>query len=129
MSHEQEFLNSADDGNEIYYISYDYKFTLPNGSIINSEGMENDRRLPINLRNREFQPYAVEIQYLPDNPEINRVKEFLYHNTTIYEWFRYNMLSGLIILIGTCIFSYGIIRYGIKRYSDEMKECTSVRAV
>lgn len=108
-----------------YSFSYDYTFRLPNGKIISAYGVEDGSRLPDDMHDLAIKPYKVEVQYLPDNPEVNRVKDFLWHNSTVYEWFRFNILLGVIILIVCSYFGYLIIKAGIKKYSMEMKKITS----
>jgi len=120
--HEEEV--EANDGRTSgikYSFSYDYTFTLPDGKIINSYGVEDGSRLPDNMQDIATKPYKVEIQYLPNNPEVSRVKDFLWHNSTVYEWIRFNILLGLIILIVCICIGYAIIKAGIKKYSTGIK--------
>lgn len=107
-----------------YSFSYNYTFTLPNGKMINSYGVE-DGGLPEDMQEVNTEPYKVEVQYLAKNPEISRVKIFLWHNSTVYEWIRYNILLGLIILIACMYFGYLTIKAGIKKYSIETKNLSS----
>lgn len=100
-----------------YSFSYDYTFTLPNGKVINAYGTEDGSRLPEDMQDISSKPYKVEIQYLPDNPNVSRVKDFLWHNSTVYEWFRFNILLGLIISIACLYLSYVIIKVAVEKYS------------
>ena len=104
-----------------YSFSYNYTFTLPNGKIINSYDLEEGSRIPEDMQDIASKPYKVEVQYLPDNPEASRVKDFLWHNSTVYEWIRFNILLGLIILIACSYIGYLIIKAGIKKHSKEIK--------
>ena len=104
-----------------YSFSYDYTFTLANGRVINAYGVEDGSRLPGDMQDIATKPYKVEVQYLPDDPEVNRVRDFLWNNSTVYEWFRFNILLGVIILIGCSYVGYLIIKAGVKKYSMEIK--------
>ena len=52
--------------------TFEYNFTLPTGKTITSFGSEVGP-LPDHLVNVETTPYPVEVEYLPNDPTINRV--------------------------------------------------------
>ena len=86
-----------------------------------AQRLQDGSRLPDNMQDIATKPFKVEIQYLPNNPEVSRVKDFLWHNSTVYEWIRFNILLGVIILIVCVCIGYAIIKAGIKKYSTEIK--------
>ena len=108
-----------------YSFSYEYTFRLQNGTTINSNGVYEGSHLPEDMQDLANKPYKVDVQYLPDNPQVNRVKDFLWHNTTVYEWFRFNILVGLIILIVCSYFGFAIIKEGVNKYLMQRKEIAS----
>lgn len=108
-----------------YSFSYDYNFRLANGKVIYAHGSEDGSHLPDDMQDVSSKPYEVQVQYLPNNPDVSRVKNFLWHNETVYEWFRFNILLGLIILIVCLYIGYLIIKPGIKKYLMEIKQVTS----
>lgn len=72
----------------VHKYNYDYWFTLPEGKTISGSGTENGT-LPEYLNDLENTPYRIDVEYLSDKPEINRVKGMPSGNNTVYQWIRY----------------------------------------
>lgn len=98
---------------EEYY--YKFSFVLPSGDTIYGSGKEGGS-LPSELEEVDDNPQQVIIEYLPENPNVNRVSEMTNSNHTLYEWFRYNVLGGLILFIVSAFFGGSIIKNGLKEY-------------
>ncbi|MDP1727974.1 MAG: hypothetical protein Q8M15_14410 [Bacteroidota bacterium] len=105
----------------VYFYYYEFNFTLPNGKFITSGGKEGGD-IPNYLTNVDNVPYPVEVEYLTDNPEINRVKGMSSGNKTIYEWFRYPILMGVVVLLICSYFGYLIFKGGLKDYKAELSQ-------
>jgi hypothetical protein len=103
---------------EEYY--YKFSFVLPSGDIIYGIGKEGGS-LPSELEEIDENPQEVIIDYLPKNPSVNRVSEMTNSNHTLYEWFRYNVLGGLILFIVSAFFGGSIIKNGLKEYKEKVK--------
>lgn len=52
---------------------YDYEFKLPNGKLIKGSDSEGGR-IPDYLLNVDEEPYKVEVVYMKNDPEINKLK-------------------------------------------------------
>lgn len=103
---------------EEYY--YKFSFVLPSGDTIYGSGKEGGS-LPGELEEIDDNPKQVVIDYLPENPDLNRVSEMTDSNHTLYEWFRYNLLGGLVLFIVTALFGGTIIKNGLKEYREGKK--------
>lgn len=108
----------------VYFFIYEFNFTSPNGKVITNRGKE-DGDIPEYLANIDNEPYPVEVEYLSDKVEVNRVKGMLSTRTTIYEWFRYSILMGIIVLSICAYFGYTIFKTGLKDYKAELKNLTA----
>jgi hypothetical protein len=95
--------------------SYDYKFKLPNGIEYISDGMEMGS-IPEHLSEVEQNPYPVEVEYLENNPRICRVKDMPSNRKTIFEFLRFTVLGGVLVLLVCSSFSYVLIK-------NAKKEC------
>jgi hypothetical protein len=67
---------------EEYY--YKFSFVLPSGDTIYGSGKEGGS-LPSELEEIENNPQQVIIDYLPENPNVNRVSEMTDSKHTLYE--------------------------------------------
>lgn len=105
----------------VNYYYYEYTFELPGGKIISGSGNEVGN-MPEYLKNIKNSPYPVVIEYVKDNPNINRVKGMKSHNRTIYEFLRYKILIGMIILIICSYMAYLVIKGGLKEYRTEIQK-------
>jgi energy-coupling factor transporter transmembrane protein EcfT len=102
---------------------YDYKFSfnLSNGDTIFGSGKEGGY-IPNEFENVDINPVGVPVEYLAENPNVNRVSNMFKSNKTIYEWFRYRILMALIIFLVTSYFGIVIINNGLKEYRQGVKE-------
>jgi len=103
---------------EEYY--YKFSFVLPSGDTIYGSGKESGS-LPSELEEIDDNPQQVIIEYLPENPNVNRVSEMTNSNRTFYEWFRYNLLGGLILFLFSALFGCAIIKNALKEYKAKLK--------
>lgn len=118
----EEYEEEVEDGNKAGIRTstyYEYQFTIPNGSIIKNGDILRDE-IPDYLFNAKYDPYPVNIQYLQNNPKINRVKE-LSENQTILQWFRKTFFFGFLILLITSFIGYNIIKDAYKDYLTQEK--------
>ena len=104
----------------VYFYYYEFNFKLPNGRIIESCGKENGD-IPDHLTNVDSEPYPVIVEYLHDNPQVNRVQGMESGHKTLYEWYRYPILIGVIVLLLCSYFGFTIIKGGFKDYRKEMQ--------
>ncbi|MFH1160667.1 MAG: hypothetical protein V1733_06950 [bacterium] len=98
---EYDFLNREevkdDTAHRFFYQSFTVCFRLPNGKEIEIKEHKGTGRV-FPKYSSLTKPYTIEIEYLPSNPHINRLKGS--GNKTIAEWFwPYIALGGLIILL------------------------------
>jgi len=105
----------------VYDFSFKYVFKLKDGSVRSSYGKENGR-LPGFLSNVDNKPYPVKIEYLANNPNISRVKEYWSGNVSLFDWFRHRMVMWTILFLCCTIIGYINIKYGIKKYLTEKAE-------
>jgi len=101
--------------------NFEYIFTLSNGKTITSYGSEVGA-LPDVLSNVSSKPYAIQIEYLPDNPETNRVKASWTGEKSLFQWFRQKVFIELIIFILCCSLALAIFKTGKKNYQNEISE-------
>jgi len=92
---------------------YRFRFNLPSGKIIESFTNEFIKGCKINAESINC---PVTIEYLPNKPEINRIKGT--GPQTIFQWFRQKILGALFIFI---LFSlYGFKYY--KKFAQPIKK-------
>ena len=101
----------------VYYYDYDYNFSLPSGKVIETYGSEPGQ-LPDYLTNLK-EPYQVEVEYLPNNPKVSRIKGMDSNNTSVLQWIRHRMIIQTIVFLLFCYWGFSIIRDGIKKYKLE----------
>lgn len=104
-----------------YYYNYDYYFTLPNGTKINSSGQE-DGNLPEYLSDLNASPYQIDVEYLSKNPKICRVKNMNSSDKTILAWLRHRVTIGAIIVLLFFSWGFTIIKSGVKEYTSKTKK-------
>lgn len=113
----EEFENEIENNNKIKYVSgytFEYTFYLPNGERIVSNGGQYGS-LPLKKSIVDI-PYEVEVEYLKNNPRVNRIKGLWSNNETIYNWFVRNILSGFISLCIFLILGFLYAKYSYKEY-------------
>lgn len=90
-----------EDNNKIGYaegFNLYYSFKSSNGYEIQGEDFAM-LDLPLEKDIKEI-PYKVEVEYLKENPKINRIKDLPDNNNTFWELFRRELLFGVILLGG-----------------------------
>ncbi len=95
-----------------YEYYYKFSFSLPSGDTIFGSGKEGGY-FPKEFENVEINPVIVPVEYLAENPNVNRVSNMFKSNKTMYEWFRYRILIALIIFFLTAYFGSLIIKNGL----------------
>jgi hypothetical protein len=117
---EQEIEKENDKRMEIVYATgyeYWFNFTTSEGQLI-EEKSGNYGKLPLS-KDIDDIPYEVEIEYLLSNPRINRISGIWSNNTTVFSWFKRNLVFKLIIL-GVCLyFSFMFMKGEIKKHQME----------
>ncbi len=112
--------NDSRSATVVYFYYYEFTFKLPNGRTIQGGGKEFGD-IPEYLADVEYTPYQVIVEYLSENPKVNRVKGMESGNKTLYEWLRYPILMGIIVLLLCSYFGFTIIKTGLKEYRTELK--------
>ena len=101
--------------------NFEYTFILPNGESINSNGSEVGA-LPDFLSNVSSKPYPIQIEYIPNYPETNRVKATWTGEKSLFQWFRRKVAIELLIFIFFCYWGYKIFKDGKHNYKVKMSE-------
>ncbi len=104
-----------------YGYTYSYQFTLPSGVLIESEG-GNYGELPAGKQLNDI-PYEVDIEYLPENPQINRIKNLWSNNETLLELFRTEILLKLVVLLVCLYLSFISLKKSIRTYKETSETC------
>lgn len=114
---EFEDVVETNNGNSVivYFYHYEYKFTLPDGNTIPGYGTE-DGTLPEYLKKLENKPYPIVVEYLFNDPEINRVKGMIRGNKTVNQWIRNRVVVGIVALLFFSYIGFTIIKESRKKY-------------
>lgn len=99
--------------------NFEYTFTLPNGNNVTSFGSEVGA-LPDILSNVSLKPYPVQVEYIANNPETNRVKATWTGEKSLFQWFRHKVIIGLLIFLAFCYWAYRVFKDGKKDYKTEI---------
>ena len=99
--------------NGYYYI---YTFSTLNNKKIEVQG-GNYGELPLKKTINDI-PYEIEIEYLNEKPEINRIKGQWSNNTSLWSWFRRMILFKIVVLIVCLFISYEVIKRGIEKFNN-----------
>lgn len=106
-------IEENDAGGNTYYYDYTFTFALPNGNKIHStQQLSGDK--PQNIPEV---PSAIEIVYLSDRPEINKIKMTISKSTFEILWRKVG-LGMLLILIFSSI-GFAILKHSYKEYLVE----------
>ena len=92
-----------------------YTYTLPDGRKYTGEIKIRSGRLREELRPPLMEPYPVEVEYLPDNPEISKLKGE--GSDSVVGWVLRKIVLGPILLIGFLIPGIFVLRNTILEYS------------
>lgn len=113
--------NDGRTGGMAYQFYYKYYFILPDGKKI-YDSATTGGQLPGDLCCLDNEPpYEVKVEYLPNNPTINRVKDYDAGSRTIGNWLWRKVGLGGILLVGTLSFGVLYIRHTIKEYKKDKK--------
>jgi len=99
--------------------NFEYTFTLPDGKVIKSFGSEAGA-LPEILSNIQSHPYPVKVEYLSNNPKVNRIKASWTGEQNLWKWFQHKVLLGLLGLLFFCYLSYLFFKDGRKNYNCDI---------
>lgn len=102
-----------------HFYNYKFYFALKNKLIIVGEGKEGGY-IPDYLVNVDTEPYKVQVKYLADKPEINKIKGMQDDHTSLFEWFKSTFLIGFVFFLVGVYLGYLIIKSAIKKYKNEI---------
>ena len=105
QSSEIEEINDGRTTREVFKFTYDYEFVSKEG-ITYKSNEEVKGKEPEDFYDLENNPIQVKVNYLYSNPKKSRVFKYTNEVTTIYEFFRYTILIGMIISIVWILISY-----------------------
>ena len=110
-SYDEEYLNV--DGYEFSYTFFSNKGeSFTNESFTNGE-LPNDQQI-------SQIPFQVNIEYLEENPKINRIVGLLENNESLLDILRYELVMPLLLFIFCCNIAFKIIERGVIKYKKEM---------
>ena len=92
-------------------VYYEYDFTTEAGKIINGRSSELE-----GIQDFKGKPIPIQVEYLKDNPDINRVKDATSQCKTIGEFIWRRICLGTLLLLMFSAFGLYMIRRGIKDY-------------
>ena len=101
--------------------NFEYTFKLPDGKLVTSFGSEVGA-LPDELANVKDKPFPVEVEYLRDNPETNRVKAAWTGEKSLFQWFRHKFIIGFLIFLFCCWWGFKVLKDGKKNYRMEIND-------
>jgi len=111
--------NNDRSSKEVYSYYYEFSFYDTNGRAFTGFGTENGF-IPEYLEDLNSRPYQVIVEYLPDDPGVNRVRGMPSSRKTIYEWLRYPILIGVIVFSVCISIAIPIIKGGFKDYQIDL---------
>lgn len=97
---------------------YSYTFSSNKGESITTESgtygeLPNDKQF-------SQIPFQVNIEYLEENPKINRIIGLPENNKSLWDMLRNTLLLPLIFFIICCYFAFKIIESGVIKYKKEI---------
>ena len=90
-----EDAESGDEGGTQWFHAAVYKYRLPDGREFTRRTKDNSGRLKDEFRDLK-QPYPIQVEYLPDAPNISRIKGD--GHDTIWGWLLYKVGLGTLLL-------------------------------
>lgn len=108
---------SSETGTNIYY---EYHFTTPDGKIITDKSSELG-----GIEDFKDESIPIKVEYLPNNPKVNRVKDATNQCASIGEfiWRRILICGGILVWI--CYIGFTLIKDAIQRFLISSKELTT----
>lgn len=92
-----EDVEDGDDGRAHWFHGATYTYRLPDGREFTKSKTSVSGRLKEKFQNLQ-QPYPIEVEYLPDNPKVSRIKGD--GNSSITDWlWRKVGLGGLLLIL------------------------------
>lgn len=108
-------INDGRSTREEFTFTYNYEFESEEGISYKSSEEVNGKE-PEEFYDLENNPIKVKVNYLKSNPKKSRVFKYTTNNSSIYDFFRYTILIGLIILI---VWGFITYNYFIKKNKNE----------
>jgi hypothetical protein len=110
-TYDEEYVNV--DGYEFSYTFFSNKGeSFTNESFTNGE-LPNDQQI-------SQIPFQVNIEYLEENPKINRIVGLLENNESLLDILRHELVMPLLLFIFCCYIAFKIIKRGAIKYKKEM---------
>jgi hypothetical protein len=97
--------------------NYEYTFSTQDGKVINNWSSDLGY-----IKNFTGRPLLIQVEYLPDNPEINRVKDETSQCKTLGEFVWSRLVLGMLLLLMFLSIGFTLIKNGIKEYLAENKK-------
>lgn len=119
--YEEVSSNDGSDFKEIDYYTFKYDFSLSSNKKIIGSGKDYGA-IPEYLVNLDSNPYEVNIKYLLNNPKVSRVSGTDNYDNTIWEWFRHEVFTGLMIILFLIYYGFAIIKEGVDNYKYKIKK-------
>ncbi|WP_316794087.1 hypothetical protein [Pedobacter frigoris] len=110
-----EDATDTDAGGVAFDFYYDYEFKLPNGKLIKGHDSEGGR-IPDYLMNVDEEPYKMEVVYMKNDPEINKLKRALSHSA--FTPLR-RVIFSILISIFTLYLVFSVVKPGIRQYRQD----------
>ena len=91
------------------------------GEIIKGHSSDRVQKLG-NLSEANESPIPIEVEYLPNKPEINRIKGMTGQANTVGEFLWRRIGLGLLLLIVFSTIGFGVIKNAIRKYKVEKRK-------
>lgn len=105
---------------QVFYYDYEYVYRISDNVLRHARGSEKGR-LPDSLSSIDL-PAHVEVEYIPDDPSVSRVRGMKSNSTTIFEWIRRRMVLPGFIFIFICFLCGQRIHDEYKKYKAGLIE-------
>lgn len=103
-----------------YEFYYKYFFILPDGRKIEDSAVSAGR-LPTELSSLDEARHGINVEYVPNNPSINRIKKYSTGATTLWEWIWRKVALGGLLLAGCLSIGVIVVKAAIKKYKTDMQ--------
>ena len=102
------------EGNRSWHYGLIYKYNTPDGREFTQRTVSWAGRIPEKLSLVPVEPYPVEIEYLPNKPEVSKIKGT--GSNSIFDWLWRKIGLGGILLVGFLSIGFIVIQYTINEY-------------